>query len=192
MVGHGLETCTRVPKVIKFGSPQRKNIDFAFVDTPAFNYNAKTDLEVLQTDAKRLGALFVLHLTNDESIAPTFHFYSFGGKVKLAGILYFHRIPDYPTNEVRSDLTVFRELCKKQLLDKQSIDPLKQLEKDAYKNVIFVTTMWDQVDEERGSLFEKELMSKHWKRMIDLGATAARFDGSSAAAWNIIERCINV
>ncbi|KAF8238167.1 hypothetical protein L208DRAFT_362396 [Tricholoma matsutake] len=173
MVGHGLETCTRVPKVIKFGSPQRKNIDFAFVDTPAFNYNAKTDLEVLQTDAKRLGAFF-------------------GGKVKLAGILYFHRIPDYPTNEVRSDLTVFRELCKKQLLDKQSIDPLKQLEKDAYKNVIFVTTMWDQVDEERGSLFEKELMSKHWKRMIDLGATAARFDGSSAAAWNIIERCINV
>jgi hypothetical protein len=108
----------------------------------------------------------------------------------LAGILYLHRIPEYPTNEVRSDLTVFGELCKKQFLGKQSTGSLKQqFPKDAYKNVVFVTTMWDQVDEEQGSQHEKELKNKYWRGMINLGATTARFDRTPANAWGIIERC---
>jgi hypothetical protein len=110
----------------------------------------------------------------------------------LAGILYLHRIPEYSTKEVLGDFSVFEKLCQKQFFDKPSTDPLKQqLPKNAYKNVVFVTTMWDQVDEEQGSFHEKELMNKYWKGMINLGATTARFDGSSAASWDIIERCTN-
>ena len=86
---------------------------------------------------------------------------------------------------------VFAELCKKQFFDKQSTDPLKQLPKNAYKNVVFVTTMWDQIDEEQGLQHEKELQAKHWKGMMGLGATTARFDRSSTSAWNIIESCLN-
>jgi len=173
IIGHSLESCTLDVKLIKFRSPERNNINFVFVDTPAFDFNTKTDREVLRNDVNRLDK-----------------FFSFGAKVKLAGILYLHRIHEYPTNEVRSDLAVFAELCKKQFVDKQSTDPLK-LPKDAYKNVVFVTTMWDQIDEEQGSQHEKELQAKHWKWMMSLGATTARFDRSSASAWDIIERCMN-
>jgi len=78
------------------------------------------------------------------------------------------------------------------LLDKQEThSPKKQLPKDAYKNVVFITTMWDLVDEEQGSHHEGELMNLYWKGMINLGATTARFDGGAATAWDIIERCTN-
>jgi len=60
MIGHSLESCTRDVKLIKFRCPQRKNTNFVFVDTPAFDYDTKTHLDVLQTDVKRLNALCVI------------------------------------------------------------------------------------------------------------------------------------
>jgi len=69
-----------------------------------------------------------------------------------------------------SDLAVFEVLCRKQSL----------------KNVIFVTTMWDQVDEDRGSRIEGELKEKYFKGMINQGATTMRYDGASDTTWDII------
>ena len=64
IIGHGLEPRTLDIKLIKFRSPERNNVDFVFVDTPAFNFNAKTDREILRSDANRLNTLFVALLTN--------------------------------------------------------------------------------------------------------------------------------
>jgi hypothetical protein len=69
-----------------------------------------------------------------------------------------------------ADLAVFEVLCRKQSL----------------KNVIFVTTMWDQVDEDRGSRVEEELKEKYVKGMINQGASIMRYDGTSDTTWDII------
>lgn len=71
---------------------------------------------------------------------------------------------------MHSDLAVFEVLCRKQSL----------------KNVIFVTTMWDQVDEERGSRVEGELKEKYFKGMIKQGASVVRYDGTPDSTWDII------
>ena len=87
---------------------------------------------------------------------------------------------------MRSDLAVFEALCKKH--SRQMLK--KEPSKDPLRNVVFVTTMWDQVDEQTGSQYEKELKNKYWKGMISQGATTARYDGTSDTAWKIIEHCM--
>jgi hypothetical protein len=69
------------------------------------------------------------------------------------------------------NLRMFRELCGRQALE----------------NIILVTTMWDEVDEDVGSQREKELRGKYWKPMIDHGSATARYNGTSESAWDIVE-----
>ncbi|KAI5998376.1 hypothetical protein F5J12DRAFT_849999 [Pisolithus orientalis] len=91
--------------------------------------------------------------------------------VKLSGILYFHRISDTSIQEAPSrNYNIFKELCGK----------------DNCKNVIFVTTMWDQVWEEFGSEREQDLQSDFWQAMISLGSTTRRFERTTESAWDII------
>ncbi|KAI6044167.1 P-loop containing nucleoside triphosphate hydrolase protein [Pisolithus marmoratus] len=91
--------------------------------------------------------------------------------IKLSGILYLHRISD---NRVSGtplrNYNMFKELCGK----------------DNFKNVILVTTMWDEVAEEVGSAREKELRSDFWRSMISLGSSVYRFEGTMESAWKII------
>lgn len=70
---------------------------------------------------------------------------------------------------------MFRELCGK----------------ENFKNVVLVTTMWDEVTEEVGSARENELQSDFWRSMINLGSTIHRFDGTVESAWKIIS-CLSV
>lgn len=91
--------------------------------------------------------------------------------IKLSGVLYLHRISD---NRISGtplrNYGMFKELCGK----------------ENFKNVILVTTMWDEVTEEGGSAREKELQSDFWQYMINLGSTVHRFEGTTESAWNII------
>ena len=69
------------------------------------------------------------------------------------------------------NLAVFKDLCGR----------------DSLKNVILVTTMWDEVqDQSTGSEREKELLSNFWKDMVDHGSRTYRFGGSPESAWEII------
>ncbi|KAI6033503.1 hypothetical protein PISMIDRAFT_16616 [Pisolithus microcarpus 441] len=54
--------------------------------------------------------------------------------------------------------------------------------KDYFKNVTFVTTMWDQVSEEVGWEREQDLRSDFWREMINLGSTTHRFEGTTELA----------
>ena len=94
--------------------------------------------------------------------------------VKLAGVLYLH-----PISVVRlsgtplRNLAVFRGLCGH----------------DSLKNIVLVTTMWDEVqDESIGSKREEELRSDFWKSMIRHGSSTHRFGGTQESAWDIINR----
>ncbi|KAI5985499.1 P-loop containing nucleoside triphosphate hydrolase protein [Pisolithus albus] len=91
--------------------------------------------------------------------------------IKLNGVLYFHPISN---DEIRERMTrnynIFKGLCGK----------------DNFKNVIFVTTMWDRVSEEVGSEREQYLQSDFWREMIGFGSTIHRFEGTTESAWKII------
>ena len=54
------------------------------------------------------------------------------------------------------------------------------------RGVVFVTTMWDVVEESLGSEREDKLVSNFWKDMIHLGSRTCRFQGTRESAWEII------
>jgi hypothetical protein len=93
----------------------------------------------------------------------------------LAGILYFHRISDNRmAGTPLKNLRMFHELCGKKAL----------------RNVILVTTMWSEVDQEVGSRREEALRQKYWKGMIDEGSSTARYKGTLSSAWEILDHII--
>ncbi|KAI5999560.1 P-loop containing nucleoside triphosphate hydrolase protein [Pisolithus albus] len=91
--------------------------------------------------------------------------------IKLSGVLYLHRISDKRVSGAPlRNYHMFKALCGE----------------ENFKNVVLVTTMWDEVTEEVGSAREKELQSDLWRSMMNLGSTMQRFDGTTESAWNII------
>ena len=92
--------------------------------------------------------------------------------IKLAGIIYLHRITDNRmAGTPHRNLRMFGELCGDQ----------------AAKKVVLVTTMWDKVQPDTGARREKELFENYWKKMINYGASTARFLNSADSAWKTID-----
>jgi hypothetical protein len=83
--------------------------------------------------------------------------------VTLSGILYLHPITDVRLRgNAGLNLRFLKELAGKEF----------------YKNVTFVTTMWDGLTEPRRVKAEKtelQLQEKPWKEFMDAGADVARF-----------------
>lgn len=73
------------------------------------------------------------------------------------------------------NLAVFRDLCGDSSL----------------KNIVLVTTMWDEVDKAVGSDREEELRSDFWKGMICHGSRSCRFEGTRESAWEIMD-CLDL
>jgi murein DD-endopeptidase MepM/ murein hydrolase activator NlpD len=99
-------------------------------------------------------------------------------EIKLAGILYLHRITDAQmVGTPLKNLQMFQKLCGK----------------DALHHVILVTTMWDNLMEggETGELLQKRLESKYWKEMIDAGSTVCRYNNSPNSAWEILRQIVD-
>ena len=92
-------------------------------------------------------------------------------KIKLAGIVYLHRISDNRmAGTPLKNLNMFANLCGD----------------DAVRNVILTTTMWSRVQADVGFRREKELRGKYWKTMLDLGSGTHRFLDTYESAWSII------
>ena len=73
--------------------------------------------------------------------------------------------------------------------------PLKYLEMfqnlcgpKALKNVVLVTTMWDEVEEEEGREREAELSANYWNTMLELGCRTSRFLNTTESAWDIVSQ----
>jgi len=92
-------------------------------------------------------------------------------KVKLAGVIFVHRISDNRfTGVAQRNFKMFRELCGDTSL----------------KNVVLVTNMWDTVTPDVGESREMELTNKFFKPALDKGAQMVRHQNTEQSAHNII------
>ncbi|SRR5258708_15517269 len=90
--------------------------------------------------------------------------YSYKEKVTLAGMIYMHRISDIRMSGIsRRNFRIFRKICGE----------------NALTNVVFVTTMWDNlVDMEEGEARERNLqnMDGFFKDALEKGAKMVRHE----------------
>ena len=92
--------------------------------------------------------------------------------IKLAGIVYLHKITDNRmAGAPHRNLRMFSQLCGDQ----------------GVKKVILVTTMWDKVKISTGAQREHDLRLNYWKGMMEKGASVARFRNTQQTAWKIID-----
>ena len=96
--------------------------------------------------------------------------------VSLKGVIYLHRITDvrYQGSSVKT-LNIFKKIC----------GPL------ALKNVLLVTTRWNEVDEGLGASREKELRESFWAYMLNKGSTMTRFYGNKDCATAIASQLVS-
>ncbi|KAF8157123.1 P-loop containing nucleoside triphosphate hydrolase protein [Crassisporium funariophilum] len=151
-VGHSLESRTSTVNTITLSFPEYSECNVVFVDTPGFDDTKKPDAEILQMIATWLQE-------------------TYGNDVRLAGLLYCHRITDNRmAGTPKKNLKMFKALCGK----------------GRYKDVILVTTMWDQEDVTVGNTRETELKKNYWRDMIGHHAKTARFENTRESAFQIL------
>lgn len=128
------------------------------VDTPGFDDTYRSDTDILKEIADWLS-------TAHEA------------KIKLAGIVYLHRIEDVRLGgAAMRNLRMFKALCGDNSL----------------ASVVLATTRWHNVQPDEGLLREEQLCSspKMWKRMIDFGSKVMRQDRDETSACEILQYLI--
>ncbi|KAH7133896.1 hypothetical protein EDB81DRAFT_695608, partial [Dactylonectria macrodidyma] len=156
LVGDSLMSCTTAVGIhearIQAGMGEKR---FFLIDTPGFDDSTRSDTDVLRELADWLSR-------------------SYQANIKLAGIIYLHRIGDPRMGgAAMKNLRMFRKLCGDQGLS----------------SVVLATTFWSRnptLDEIRR---EKELISRDdfWGAMIRKGSTLFRQDDGTTSATKIIQ-----
>ncbi|KAG6851166.1 hypothetical protein H0H93_015176 [Arthromyces matolae] len=102
---------------------------------------------------------------------------SYSDDMKLAGVVYLHEISQpRMMGAPRRNLEMFSQLCGE----------------SAMRNVILVTTKWEEVSLELGERRERQLRDNYWKRMLELGSQMLRFHSQHdhSSAWDIVNRIL--
>ena len=96
--------------------------------------------------------------------------------ISLKGVIYLHRITDirYAGSSVKT-LEIFKKICGEMAL----------------KNVVLVSTRWNEVDEATGAIREQQLRDDFWAYMLGHGSTLARFYGSTDSAIGIASQLVS-
>ncbi|UKZ61156.1 uncharacterized protein TrAtP1_002426 [Trichoderma atroviride] len=151
-VGHGLQSCTANVSIHAATVNGQKCY---LVDTPGFDDTNRPDSEILREVANWLNI-------------------SHEAKIKLAGIIYLHRISDNRLGgAAMKNLRMFKRLCGR----------------DSLACVVLATTMWNKadllVDEQR----EKELLNRpdFWADMVKQGSQVFRHDNGRESATTIMK-----
>jgi GTPase SAR1 family protein len=172
IVGHGLEACKLTVTIIDSIGSTNKTIvgtgkveiypstlpdgtKLFLVDTPGFDDTYRSDTDILKEIADWLSS-------------------AYEEKIKLAGIVYLHRIEDVRLGgAAMRNLRMFKALCGDNSL----------------ASVVLATTRWRNVDPDEGALREEQLCNspKMWKRMIDFGSKVMRQDRDEESACEIIQ-----
>ncbi|KAF7416402.1 hypothetical protein PC9H_002668 [Pleurotus ostreatus] len=155
-VGTTLSSCTSEVQIVKCPIPGARR-QVALVDTPAFNHGNVKIADIEKMIKKGLKEMYKR-------------------QIKVAGILYVHRITDVrmTENPIRH-LDTFHELCGGN--------------QPAHK-VILTTTMWANIDEETGGKRERELKDGCWKPMASQGSRVMRYHDTSESARDIIRTLV--
>jgi DNA repair exonuclease SbcCD ATPase subunit len=135
-----------------------------FLDTPGFNDTYRPDTEVLKDLAFFLGRIY-------------------SNNIKLAGMIYLHRITDNRlSGSALKNLHMFEKLCGPECMS----------------NIVLATTMWDKLGHgsstfEEGEEREKMLLSKpdFWGYMVRQGSRVFRHDGSKASGWKMVHHILS-
>ncbi|KAJ3513210.1 hypothetical protein NLJ89_g3074 [Agrocybe chaxingu] len=151
--GERLQSVTQEVRSVRLPHPVTKSKTLVLVDTPGFDDTARSDMEILETIATWLKK-------------------TYKQGVKLAGIVYVHRITDNRmAGTPHRNLRMFGELCGEK----------------AAQRVVLVTTMWDKLkNPEVGGKRERELHASYWKVMLEKNATSSRFSNTEKDAWKIV------
>ncbi|KAH7002414.1 P-loop containing nucleoside triphosphate hydrolase protein [Ilyonectria destructans] len=160
-VGHGLISHTAAVSIYAYRLSSDRCV--YLVDTPGFDDTSHSDTEILKEVAFFLSQIY----RND---------------VKLAGIIYLHRITDNRVSGTAlKNLNMFKQLCGD----------------EAFGHVILATSMWDTLDatlSETGVSREKELTTRteFWGTMHKSGSQVVRWLGNEESAQGIIAKIIEV
>lgn len=136
-----------------------------FLDTLGFNDTYRPDTEVLKDLAFFLGRIY-------------------SNKIKLAGMIYLHRITDNRlSGSALKNLHMFEKLCGPECMS----------------NIVLATTMWDKVGSGGESTFkqaeqrEQMLLSKpdFWGYVVRQGSRVFRHDGSKASGWKMVHHVLS-
>ena len=97
---------------------------------------------------------------------------SYRQKIKLAGVIYLHRISDNRMSaSAWKNIELLENLCGER----------------AMRNIVLVTTMWGEVKEDKGTQRERELHGEYWRPMLDKRTKAMRFQDTTESAWTIAD-----
>jgi len=127
------------------------------VDTPGFNDTLLDDADVLKNISAFLATVYE-------------------GEVRLAGVIYFHRISEERWR--RSDTRSFgwlKRICGEATL----------------RNVVLITNMWGNVTPEVGASREKQLATEFVKPALDKGAQLRRHYDTAESAHQIIREILD-
>ena len=96
--------------------------------------------------------------------------------VSLKGVIYLHRITDirYAGSSVKT-LEIFKKICGEVAL----------------RNVLLVSTRWNEVDEALGASREQQLRDNFWAYMLSNGSTMARFYSNRESAIGIASQLMS-
>ncbi|MCJ1255261.1 hypothetical protein MMC24_003077 [Lignoscripta atroalba] len=156
-VGHSLESCTSEVGIYNY--LHKGNQKVHLIDTPGFDDTHRSDTDVLKDIAFFMTTIY-------------------SKKVKLAGMLYLHRITDVRMQgSALKNVHMFKELCGEGSLS----------------TVVLATTMWNVLGQSRLSHEaaverENELVQNDnfWGYMAKKGSSVVRHLGDTESAQNII------
>jgi GTP-binding protein EngB required for normal cell division len=159
-IGHSLNSCTSDIGIYSFQYGDRT---VYLIDTPGFDDTSRSDTEILKEIAFFLAAIY-------------------SKKVRLAGIVYLHRITDpRMQGSALKNLHMFQKLCGDRGLS----------------SVVLATTMWKgleateegrKVGQQRSEDLQKP---EFWGVMIKRGSRIVKHDGSPESAKSIIGSLID-
>ncbi|RTE85285.1 hypothetical protein BHE90_000172 [Fusarium euwallaceae] len=158
-IGHNLAACTADVGIYALDTAGGHSV--ALIDTPGFDDTYRSDTEVLTDVAYFLAQVY-------------------SNNLKLAGIIYLHRILDNRmTGSALKNLHMFQALCGK---------------KSDMSHVVLATSMWDRLDGDQsdGIAREDELRSTYWADMLECGSQMFRHDNSRESAQRIINHILSL
>jgi hypothetical protein len=156
VIGHNLQACTQEVGVYLCRS---KDFNIYLVDTPGFDDTDRSDTEVLREIASWLTA-------------------SYSNSIKLAGIIYLHRITDpRMQGSGMRNLHMFKRLCGDQNLS----------------NVVMATGHWEKIAEADGIERERQLKEtkNFWGYMVERGSQVHRHYNTKESALKLIHSLVD-
>ena len=158
---------------------ENDELEVSLVDTPGFDDNRAhmSDSKLLQDLIEFLLKRYALTLSW-VNLSDAFRLRLERRNAKTVnGLIYLHRISDVRFGGTATrNLRMFSRLCGP----------------DAMKNVVILTTRWDETRRDVAEKTETDLRNGHFKEFVNNGAKVLRHDNTVASARNVISSILDL